>query len=105
MSKSYKDFSKKYIGSSDIARLIISIPSAINGLYFGGDGIYYAYVCYGNDVEIGEHYKKVCEGATWLTIYDDDGISYEESRRDTNDSQTFTIYRAGDYDCIIHWHD
>lgn len=62
--KSYKDFAKESIGSSDIGALVL-----VGGwrygyiqnqfLFFGEDGSYRAYMVTGADVEIGSHYEKV----------------------------------------------
>jgi hypothetical protein len=97
---SYKDFGKTYIGDSDIAALTIRTVEGVYDLCFGGDNSYYAYVCEG-DVEIGEHYKKVFSGDTWIKIYDDQGLTFN---RYAGYGKTIDIYRAGEYGCIIHIH-
>ena len=101
--KNYKDFEKEYIGDSDIAALTITFNTRFGVdskiLEFGGDSAYHAYVCVG-DVIIGSHYVKAASGKTWLKIYDDNGLSYNERR----DGMLFDIYRAGEYGCVIHWY-
>ena len=57
--KTYKDFEKSYIGSSDIAAILVSGPSG-DGLHaeyisFGEDGAYSAYIVTNPDAEIGSH--------------------------------------------------
>ena len=99
----YKNFEKIYIGDSDIASLVLRTPTKVDILKFGGDSSYYAYECFG-EVEIGEHYSKVFSGETWLKIYDDEGLSYSHSEYNGK-YKSFDIYRAGEYGCIIHWHE
>lgn len=60
--KNYKEYEKRFIGSSDIAALIL-VGCDENGLKtstldFGEDGSYMAYVV-DEDAEIGAHYKKL----------------------------------------------
>ena len=100
--KSYKDFEKIYIGCSDIGSLIIGSPYVVKEIFFGADGRYEAYECFG-EVEILEHYNLICSGRTWLKLYDDEGLTY--SRWKPNSYIKFDIYRAGDFGCIIHWHN
>ena len=98
--KTYKDFGKQYIGSSDIASLILvgcnknKKELQLKELHFGGDGSYRAYIVYGN-AEIGKHYKKVEEFNSWLKIYDD-----EELVREFN-GEKIIVYRAAEMGCII----
>ena len=98
----YKSFDKVYLGISDIASLVARTCSGVFNLCFGGDGDYRAYECFG-DVEIGEHYKKVFEADTWLKIYDDERLTYYRYRPE--EYSKCDIYRAGDYGCILHWHN
>lgn len=100
--KTYKDFKKQYIGSSDIAGLIFRAPCNVTQIYFGEDGLYDAYECFG-ECEIGEHYEKVFSGSTWLKIYDDSELTYSKYR--PNGYQLFDVYRAGSFGCVIHWHE
>ena len=99
--KKYKDFEKLYIGSSDIATLVLVGPSPETELikpeilHFGGDGSYSAYVVVGDDVEIGAHYEKVATFNEWMKVYDD----YERTAKFAGNE--INVYRAGDYGCII----
>ena len=99
----YRDFKKLYIGDSDIASLTMRSAKDVCTLDFVEDSAYYAYVCYGNDVVIGEHYRKVFEGKTWLSIYDDRELTYHEHC--PKGYEKFAVYRAGDFGCVIHWYD
>ncbi len=92
--KSYKEFEKVHIGDSDIAGLVLRSPSKVQELAFGEDGSYSAYVVDG-EVEIGEHYEKVYAAYGWLKIYDDNGLSASFA------GNIITVYRSGDYGCII----
>ena len=98
--RNYKDFEETYIGSSDVATLIMVGCRGDEGLVteplrFGGDGSYYAYMVEGEDVQIGEHYRLVATFNHWLKIYDDEERMYFESAKE------FRIYRAGDYGVIL----
>ena len=99
--KDYKDFEKKYIGTSDIAALVligISKEGGVNPqmLHFGKDGSYSAYIVEGDDdVEIGEHYHKVAEFKNWLSIYDDNDLTMKLY------ADKIIIYRAREMGCII----
>lgn len=93
-----KECEKRFIGSSDIAALIL-VGCDENGLKtstldFCEDGSYMAYVV-DEDAEIGAHYKKVANFKHWLKIYDDDELTYRINAQEIN------IYRAGDFGCII----
>lgn len=99
--KSYKEFNKIWLGESDITALTIRSVDSVYNLKFGADGSYHAYECFG-DVEIGGHYIKVFEGRRWLKIYDNTNLTYDKYF--TKYSQV-DIYRAGEYGCIIHWHN
>lgn len=97
---SYKDFEKKYIGESDIAGLTFT-GFTENGveahfLKFGADDAYEAYVIDGEDVKIGEHYKKVLSFKSWMNIYDDYNFI------NTFKADRIDVYRAGELGCIIH---
>lgn len=99
--KHYKDFTNVWLGDSDIASLTIRSGVQVCDLNFGADGSYHAYECFG-DVEIGEHYTKVFEGCRWLKIYDDNSLRYDKYFYEYD---VVTIYRAGNFGCIIHWHN
>ena len=97
--KTYKQFSKRFIGCSDYASLILvgcseeGLKSQV--LNFGEDGQYSAYLVSDSDVKIGSHYKKVATFNHWLKIYDDTELTFEAKGDEIN------IYRAGDFGCII----
>ena len=98
--KTYKDFEKQYIGSSDIAALIMSGYRNGDGLVaeilsFGEDNVYDAYIVTDPKAEIGCHYSKVASFNNWLKIYDDTGLSYNVEGSEIN------IYRSEMYGCII----
>ena len=97
--KSYKEYEKITIGSSDIAQLILRFscqpPIELN---FGGDDEYEAYIV-NADAEIGAHYHEVARGKYWAWIYSDEGRTL---RIDTaGNAGEIVVYRAGDYGCII----
>lgn len=97
--KTYKDFEKYYIGTSDIATLILCGWKEREGvvvkpLSFGQDDSYSAYIVKG-DAEMGEHYERIEEFSGWLKIYDD-----EELVRHLK-ADRIIIYRAGEMGCII----
>ena len=100
--KSYKDFEKITIGSSDIASLIL-VGVTENGvdskiLNFGQDDDYSAYIVagYEDEVKIGNHYELRATFETWMKIYDDDGLVR------TFECDKICVYRAGEMGCIIH---
>jgi len=98
--KSYKEYDKQYIGSSDIAALILVGITKEEGvvsvvLHFGGDDAYSAYIV-DEEAEIGNHYHKVAEFETWLKIYDDAGLV------DTFEAPRIAVYRSAERGCIIH---
>lgn len=92
--KTYKDFEKQYIGSSDIARLTLIGAEKVQFLEFNEDASYYAYIIEG-DCKIGEHYKNVAEFKDWLKIVDDEEIVR------TFEGRKIIVYRAGMRGCII----
>ena len=98
--KNYKDFSREYIGSSDIASLVMvgckdNVGAVAELLRFGKDGDYSAYVCEG-EVSIGDHYELVAEFNTWLKIYDDEKLIRKFKGR------AIRIYRAGQEGVIVN---
>ncbi|MFG6393085.1 MAG: hypothetical protein K1W24_02680 [Lachnospiraceae bacterium] len=98
--KNYKDFEKIYIGSSDVAALILAGCYQEEGLktqtlHFGEDGSYEAYLIEGEDVTIGSHYKKMATFNHWLKIYDDNKKTFSMRAKEIN------VYRAGDSGCIV----
>ena len=94
--KSYKEYNKKHIGNSDIARVLIDSWNGLKYLHFAQDGNYEAYMVDDN-AEIGAHYKKVAEYTDWLKIYDDTGLALSLHHQGAK----YEIYRAGDFGCII----
>ena len=97
--KSYKDFEREYIGSSDCAALIIAgfqpfVGLATKVIDFGEDGDYKAYIVNG-PAEIGKHYSKVAEFYSWVRIYDDEALIKQFN------ADQIIIYRAGMRGCII----
>lgn len=122
--KTYKDFEKIYIGSSDGAMLTVRSGLNLFALMFGEDGSYSAYECFGDDVAVGEHYRKVFRAERSIRIYDDlemtyanSGYSHDEFSfaevvecqcRHREKAETYKyvdIYRAGEFGCIIHWNN
>lgn len=100
--KTYQHFIRKYIGTSDVASLIMmglkETGRSLEFLNFGEDGDYYAYLVDREEdkpVEIGSHYKKVSTFTNWLKIYDD-----YESTLDIK-GKVINVYRAGEFGCII----
>lgn len=97
--KTYKDFSKKYIGCSDIAALVM-VGCGKGGvcaemLRFGEDGDYDAYVVTDADATIPEHYSKVASFSNWVKFYDDEELTFKAEGEEIN------VYRSGQYGCII----
>ncbi len=98
--KSYKAYSCRCIGGSDVASLVargINIDgsgSILSEIDFGEDGAYSAYIV-DDEAEIGAHYHKVFECKSWITIYDDDSCGFRAHAEHIN------IYRAGEFGCII----
>lgn len=92
--KSYKEYNRVYIGGSDCASLVLRAPEKVQLLKFMEDGDYMAYLVDEN-AEIGAHYEKVFTATSWISIYDDNGLTFEANAEEIN------IYRAGNYGCII----
>lgn len=96
--KNYKNFKKQYIGSSDIASLILvgcdEKGLSLKELHFGQDASYSAYIVEG-EAEIGSHYHKVAEFESWMKIYDDEELvkSFKGNK--------IIVYRAAEMGCII----
>jgi hypothetical protein len=96
----YHNFTRQFIGSSDIASLVLvgcrtGAGAVAEMLHFGEDGNYYAYIV-DQKIEIPSHYKLVTSFESWLKIYDDDELIYKCS------ASQIDIYRAGDFGCIIN---
>lgn len=103
MKKNYKDYKKIYIGESERAELTLrffnSEKKAIDcqGLHFGCDGAFEAYIIMDADAAIPGYYQLVFESTSpWLDIIDDIGLSCYFSNL-----ENIKIYRAGNYGCII----
>lgn len=96
--KNYKENGKQFIGSSDIATLIVAGYAdggiKTTALHFGSDGSYSAYVV-DQETEIPEHYKLVCEFEGWLKIYDDEEMTFRAN------ADKIKVYRAAEMGCII----
>lgn len=92
--KTYKDFNKKFIGESDIASLTIRSETSCVALNFGLDAAYMAYIVT-EEAEIGNHYKLIFEGKSWLKIFDDTELTFFARANEIK------IYRAGELGCII----
>lgn len=102
--KTYKDFEKKHIGSSEYATLVMvgyreGAGIVSETLRFGEDGSYKAYICEGNDVKIGEHYTEAARFNYWLKMYDDCEMVQKF------EGKNIVIYRAAEMGCIIHIYD
>lgn len=94
----YSDYRKISIGTSDIAALTIRSRYDLFNLTFGGDDTYFAYICDEN-AEIGAHYHLVFEGETWITIFDDNELTF-----DFHDyGSKIKVYRGGEYGCILQF--
>lgn len=104
--KNYRDFEKKYIGSSDIASLTFRAGNDVFPVNFGSDGSYDAYIVRG-EAEIGEHYTLVHESKfIWLHIFDDSELTFKDScynAKSEDRYDTIRVYRAGEFGCIIQF--
>lgn len=105
--KSYKDY-PILLGGSDIATLLFvgcykkeeepTMEEYKNGKDFfkiyqastGTDGEYKGYFVEDEDVEIPAHYTLIAKFATWLTVYDDDGVVFHYHDYDKN----IEVYQA-----------
>lgn len=96
--KTYKDYSRMDIGTSDISTLVLvgcnskGLKSKL--LHFKENGDYQAYMI-PKDVKVGAHYKRVASYNKWMKIYDDDSLALEIEAKEIN------VYRGGDFGCII----
>lgn len=98
--KSYKDFERHCIGTSDIAKLVIvGCNTEPSYLAFGGDDTYLAYIVT-EEAEIGGHYSEVYRCSTWIKIYDDAGLTL--NLRTQNIGDPIVVYRAGERGTIIY---
>lgn len=97
--KSYKEYDKIYIGSSDIATLTVVAlredgEQLAQTLDFGIDSNYFAYLVDDN-AHIGDHYKLVQTCKYWMKVFDDQELTLDLH------AATIKIYRAGECGCII----
>lgn len=100
----YKDYGKKYLGSSDIAQLTIryfskdSMKVCYDSIKLGGDGGYHAYIVDEN-AEIAEHYVETLslKNIAWLDIIDDESVTFK-LRKDCGEIK---VYQAGGFGIII----
>ena len=87
--KSYKDYSKTYIGGSGSARLTLKTSDGTTELlYFGEDGDYSAYIV-NEYTPVPEHYHKKFECHDSLEIYNDFG------------ELEWSVYTAVNFGCLI----
>lgn len=91
----YYNYPKVYIGGSDRAKLIWTSWNGVGFIDFVEDGEYDAYVV-DESANIGLHYYLVASGTKWLTVYDDNGLTYK-----VDHITAWRIYRAGDKGCVI----
>ena len=97
--KSYREYERVYIGSSDIATLTVVAlredgePLA-QTLDFDIDSNYFAYLVDG-EAKIGDHYKLVQCCKFWMKVFDDQELTLDLH------SPTIKVYRAGECGCII----
>lgn len=96
---SYKDFSKIYLGESNIASVVMVGCQPQGGakaelLRFGEGGSYTAYFVT-KDIPITEHYEKVFEFRSRLAIYDD------KNYIGVVKAEKIEVYRAGEFGCVI----
>lgn len=94
--KDYHECKIVRLGSSDIARLILSAPDAVALLAMGEDGDYHAYLVDrrnpdDKDVVIPKHYTKQFIAEHWLDIYDDE----ERTCTIHAAGHTINVYRSG----------
>ena len=97
--KSYRDYDRVYIGSSDIASLTIVAPRdngdpLAKSLDFGIDSNYFAYLVDG-EAKIGDHYKLVQCCRYWMKVFDDQELTLKLH------APIIKVYRAADCGCII----
>lgn len=97
--RNYKEFEKSYIGTSDIAALLLAGCDQeghllSQHLLFNEDADYDAYIVKG-EVEVGHHYSQVAEFHSWLKVYDDHDLVREFK------ANRIKVYRAGMRGCII----
>ena len=98
--KNYREYTKEFIGESDIATLILaginekSNEFETKELHFGGDGCYRAWMV-DEECEIPSHYTLHSEFKTWAKIYDDNDLAQNLKATKIN------IYRAEEMGVMI----
>lgn len=97
--KYYKEFCKKFIGSTDIARIKVMTNWENYDIQTGADDSYSAYWIDG-EAEIGHHYSllKEIKRVTWLVVADEIDITILEKY---DNEKTLKIYRAGEHGYIF----
>lgn len=100
--KNYHDCARIQLGFSDIAEIIIrgldtteNRDVILDRLKFGGDGSYAAYIIIDGEAEVPSHYTKLNDYAAWIEIFDDN------MKRVLIYAKSISVYRAGDYGCLI----
>ena len=93
------EFNRRYIGSSDVASLILAGHRKNHGvcaevLSFGEDGSYVAYVVDGK-AKIGDRYQLKAEFDDWMSVYDDAGKTAEFT------AEKILVYRDNEFGFII----
>ena len=92
-------YGSEYIGSSDIASLVLVGGDDVRGLRlrqlkFGGDGDYFAYIG-DSEIEVPYFYHIEAKFYHWLKIYDDQELVKEI------EGEVIEVYRAREMGCII----
>lgn len=104
--KHYKACPRVFLGSSDIASLVMSgynksVGHLVKSLHFNIDSSYRGYLAVDyldSDLMIPDHYHLTASYDSWLVIYDDDGKTFDFH----SDACHIDVYRAGDCGCLIH---
>lgn len=81
--KTYKDYEKYCIGSSDVAYLTVDDGNQYYRLTFGEDSVYKAYVVVRKDtedVQIGTHYSKVFSTHGRIKVFDDNEKTFDSTK-------------------------
>lgn len=97
--KKHSECLKAYIGTSDIACLVLVGCKSDSGvstelLRFGGDSSYHAYLA-DEETIIPEHYELISTFNHWIKIYDDTDLIWKTYAKEIR------VYRAEAYGTII----
>lgn len=92
--KSFKDFPKISLGSSETASLTVRSEHEAKIVYFGEPGEHSAHLV-DEPADIGPHYGQVFSARDWIRIYDDNGLTR------FIEAEEIYIYRASETGCII----